>query len=86
MQLAIAPRELGFAQIELQLIATARNGRGGAGRDEIGVGGAAAAQREHGIRADRLDQKNPVGDLIRPAAQYLLGRGTAARVRATEAR
>ena len=86
MQLPIAPRELGFAQIELQLIATARNGRGGTGRDEIGVGGAAAAQREQGIRADRLDQKNPVGDLIRLTAQYLLGRGTAARVRATEAR
>jgi hypothetical protein len=59
IHLGIAPRELGFAQIELQLIATARNGRGGTGRDEIGIGGAAAAQREQGIRADRLDQKNP---------------------------
>ena len=56
MRVTIGPRKHGLAQPELQLIAAAGNGRGGACRDESGVGRAAAAHGEQGIRADSLDQ------------------------------
>lgn len=65
MSFSIRPGELGFAEVELQSIATALNGRRGTRCDQSSVGSAAAAQREQSIRADSLDQKNPGGDLIR---------------------